>query len=1137
MLCLFLACSNKDDKAPNLASSLPPPIKVEAKEPIVTFLDKSPKPRVFFVPKGNAKQMVSNKNQKLIQLEKPTEKEANFFVEMQNYNTEQGLPLSSIHCGLKDHFGNLWFGTLGGGACRYDGKTFSLFSSNNGLSSNTILCMIEDRHHNILFGTSDGGFTKYDGTSFFHYTEAQGLSNNTVLSLLEDKHGNIWCAHENGMLSIFSDNTFIKKTIGQLNKFEIRSLIEDKHGNIWIATSGGGVYKYDGRHFAGYTEEDGLANNYVFCLLEDKKGNIWMGTGGGGVSKYDGQKFTNFGKKEGLASENILTMKEDLKGNLWIGTSGGGVSKFDGNSFTNFSTENGLSNNDVWSITIDDSYNIWFGTYGGGICKYAGESIFSYSSAQGLSSSVVRSITEDKAGNLWFGTEEGGVNCLINGKFIQYTTQQGLASGTILSTFQDKAGNLWFGTYDAGLNKFDGKSFQNYNEDQGISANLIWSIKQDAAGNLWFATDVGLFKFDGASFSKFTKRQGLLNDEISCLEIDHLGNIWLGYNEGASKFDGASFYHYTTHQGLANNIVSCIKEDVAGNIWFGTEGGASKFDGKSFKTYATTEGLSDNIVTNIVVDTIHQKLWFGTNLGLSALDISRSDTAQFEVFNNANGFPIKDVNPNALFLDHTGFLWAGTGDKLVRFDYSNIHKNLNPLKNFIQKVKINNESVSWYDLLSNSSLTDSNEISANINEEFNNYERILSTKERSELQNKFKGIQFTDISSFYGLPQNLVLPYRFNNITLEYHGIEPARPFMVQYQNYLEGYDDEWSPPSINTSATFGNIQEGTYTFKLRSKSPEGIWSEPITYTFTVLPPWYRTWWMYVFYIVFVGLVLYFIFQWRTASLRHDKEKLEETVKERTLEIQEKQKEIIDSINYAKRIQVTLLAHESILNENIPQHFVLFKPKDIVSGDFYWATLKENKFYLAVCDSTGHGVPGAFMSLLNISFLNEAITERKIEKPNEIFNYVRERLMGSISKERDSQKDGFDGILICIDQETNQIEYASSYNIPIHIQNENIIELPSDRMPVALGEKKEDFQLYTIEAKKGDMIYLYTDGYPDQFGGEKGKKFKYKPLNELLLKIADKNLDVQKEMLDYTLQHWKGDLEQVDDILMIGIRV
>jgi serine phosphatase RsbU (regulator of sigma subunit)/Tfp pilus assembly protein PilF len=288
--------------------------------------------------------------------------------------------------------------------------------------------------------------------------------------------------------------------------------------------------------------------------------------------------------------------------------------------------------------------------------------------------------------------------------------------------------------------------------------------------------------------------------------------------------------------------------------------------------------------------------------------------------------------------------------------------------------------------------------------------------------------------------------------------------------------------------------------------------------------------------VVFVGFVLRAYGQKRKANLELDikNHKIEVAYKI----IEEKQKEIVDSINYAKRIQYTLLAKKEFLEQSLGEHFILFKPKDIVSGDFYWAASRASAandlFYLAVCDSTGHGVPGAFMSLLSIGFLSEAINEKGIVQPNEVLKYVRDRLIENVSTE--GQKDGFDGILLCINETTNTITYAAAHNNPVLIENEIMKHLPSDKMPVGIGERQEDFKLYTIEASKGSILYLYTDGYPDQFGGPRGKKFKYKQLEEMLLANHQLDLNEQAMQLDKRFEEWRGDLEQVDDVCVIGLK-
>jgi len=292
-----------------------------------------------------------------------------------------------------------------------------------------------------------------------------------------------------------------------------------------------------------------------------------------------------------------------------------------------------------------------------------------------------------------------------------------------------------------------------------------------------------------------------------------------------------------------------------------------------------------------------------------------------------------------------------------------------------------------------------------------------------------------------------------------------------------------------------------------------------------------------VFGFCFV-LIVSIVFYNRFRITRKQKGIIEEQKKlvyRQKLLVEEKQKEILDSINYAKKIQFTLLAHTDLLQVNIPNHFVYFNPKDIVSGDFYWATNRDEKFYLGVCDSTGHGVPGAFMSLLSISFLNEAISEKGIEKPNEILNFVRQRLIENISKE--GQRDGFDGILLCIDKRTNEITYAAANNAPLLVKESKYFELEFDRMPVGMGQKNEGFRIRSINYNQGDILYMYTDGFADQFGGPKGKKFKRKQLNDLLLSLSSTPIGNQKENLKEVFVQWKGDLEQIDDICIIGIRL
>ncbi|MBN8694653.1 MAG: tetratricopeptide repeat protein [Bacteroidetes bacterium] len=286
--------------------------------------------------------------------------------------------------------------------------------------------------------------------------------------------------------------------------------------------------------------------------------------------------------------------------------------------------------------------------------------------------------------------------------------------------------------------------------------------------------------------------------------------------------------------------------------------------------------------------------------------------------------------------------------------------------------------------------------------------------------------------------------------------------------------------------------------------------------------------------VVFVlSIFIYKAYKQKEAANKIISSQKSEMEKQKNI-VEEKQKEILDSINYAKRIQYALLAHSDFLQTALPQHFILFKPKDIVSGDFYWAIEHNHSIYVAVCDCTGHGVPGAFMSVLNIGFLNEAIKEKNITKPNEIFNYVRKKLIENLSQ--DEQKDGMDGVLLCIDKQNKKITYAAANNAPVFISHNSLKELDKDKMPVGKGIVEKPFTLYSLNYNEGDTLYIYTDGYADQFGGPKGKKFKYRQLNDMLLNLHTQSVSEQKNELEKTIASWKGELEQVDDLCIMGIK-
>jgi serine phosphatase RsbU (regulator of sigma subunit) len=276
---------------------------------------------------------------------------------------------------------------------------------------------------------------------------------------------------------------------------------------------------------------------------------------------------------------------------------------------------------------------------------------------------------------------------------------------------------------------------------------------------------------------------------------------------------------------------------------------------------------------------------------------------------------------------------------------------------------------------------------------------------------------------------------------------------------------------------------------------------------------------------------------------KEEVEQQKQLVEQQKTIVEEKNKDITDSIHYASRIQRALLTTDEYIGKHLNEYFILFKPRDIVSGDFYWSyTTPQGAVHIACCDCTGHGVPGAFMSLLNISMLNESVIERGITTPDMVLNGIRTNIIKALNpKGLDTEsKDGMDCSYCVFDMKHSTIQVACANNPVWIVRNgtQSVEEIAPDKMPVGIqyGTEKP-FTLHTVKLNKGDCIYMFTDGYADQFGGPKGKKFKYKTLQEKLIAISHKPLADQKQILENTIQNWKGDLEQVDDILVIGIRI
>ncbi|MES2764086.1 MAG: SpoIIE family protein phosphatase [Bacteroidota bacterium] len=306
-----------------------------------------------------------------------------------------------------------------------------------------------------------------------------------------------------------------------------------------------------------------------------------------------------------------------------------------------------------------------------------------------------------------------------------------------------------------------------------------------------------------------------------------------------------------------------------------------------------------------------------------------------------------------------------------------------------------------------------------------------------------------------------------------------------------------------------------------------------------------------------VTLVITFIF-WNISFRKEVKLRLvaEEKLKETLNEVEEKNKEITDSINYAKRIQEAILPSRAFIKTHLPDSFLYYQPKDIVAGDFYWAEKIGDTFYIAAADCTGHGVPGALVSVVCCNALNRSVKEFKETEPGKILDRTRELVLESFSKSGGDIKDGMDISLLSIKQVPfgHEVNWAGANNplwyvkssvsssvtlsgLEGQVDNKELIEIKADKQPIGKTDNPVPFTTHLLNINKGDILYLFTDGYADQFGGPKGKKFKYKQFEDLLVASNKLALEEQCSLISKELNNWKSDLEQVDDICVIGIRL
>ncbi len=1032
-----------------------------------------------------------------------------------SWSVEEGLPSSQINHLFQDSKGYLWLATFGSGLVKFDGKAFTTYSEKDGLTNTLMRGFAEDKNGDIWVGTLGGGAYRFDGQKLIPFPENDKVPfRKRVYSVKSDLANLMWFGTDSGVYSWNGKELQYRTGGGLAPKEAVMEIFIDKDNNAWIGYWNGGLGCFTGDKFILYNRKNGFPCDTVLSIGQDNAGNVWAGLSQGVCIIKGFPASATFSKvylsKEADASlvQTILNTKD---GKMFIGTSTSGIAEISEEMSVRFITsKNGLPLNTVYDLMMDIEGNIWASCWSYGITQFRSRLFTHFPNDDKLDCKYVNCFASAENGSMFVGTSAGLRKISRNGDSI--TSISGLPGKNYTSIYPIGKGKWLIGGAKGVCFFFDGKNAE-------VPKNYIKSgspeskrLARDQNGKIWLASwGMGAGCLSDTGYRHYLPSNGFCCDYLTTVFVDSQNRVWFGtWDHGLCMIDQQTgkIHNYMKKHGLPQDYVNCITEDSQDRIWVGTNGGGiAMVSSDSILSFGTETGILSGTVNSILVQK-NKYVWLGTSKGISRLDLHLFDSlgiVKFRNYGKAEGFTPIECGSNALHLDGSGRIWIGTKKGASMLDPDEEVPNLSAPKLFLSAIELFFKPFDW----------------------------------------TLNGHSYDTRNN---LPIDPKLKYDQNHLTFRFTGISLTLPEKVKYRYMLDGVDKEWSPETPETQVTYSGLNAGDFTFLVKACNNEGIWSEPVSFSFSISAPFYKSTWFLSSLAFLVAASFYGWMRVRTHNLERGKRLLEEKVAERTAEvvqqknvIEARNKDITDSINYAKRIQYTLLANESIMQSGLHEYFILFKPKDIVSGDFYWAASPSiqgegrSVFFLAACDSTGHGVPGAFMSLLNISFLNEAVKEKNLQKPDEILDYVRSRLVENISTE--GQKDGMDATLLSFNKQDGRIEYAAAYNPPFMVRNSIAFEFTADKMPVGLSDRMNSFKLQTMDICKGDMVYLYTDGFPDQFGGPKGKKLKRKMLLNFLVSISHMSAAEQHVALEGKFQDWKGELEQIDDVLIIGIRI
>lgn len=1021
-----------------------------------------------------------------------------------HYQQKQGLATSSVKYIFQDSYGFIWFATQGGGVSRFDGKGFITYSKQDGLVGNDVTCISEDKHHNIWIGTVDG-VSKFDRKHFINYTTENGLKENKVFNILCDD-SKIWISTFGGGVAILENNVFHYLTVDNgLSSNKIFTVFKDKTNRYWIGTSKGGINIYNGKSFTVVKESKNFNSASAFCFYEATDGKLWVGTPGKGIYYIQDNAFHQLDIPL-INTDYISKIVEDKQHNIWCATEHGLLKVKPNGTFKFFDKRNGLSVVDIPSVLCDYEGNIWVSCFTDGVYKLTNEAFSVFTMDHGLNENRIVSFCKKDNGLLLGSTS--GLNYLKNDSISTVKLPNDL-SGTMITALMYANKILYVGTDSKGLFKYEESGhnqFKLLKKIDQVDGNEIKTVvtsitKFPDKDEIWVSLyGNGILKLSDEQISVFNTENGKLpSNDIACIFADK-NNLWIGtIGLGVLKMNANnhSIHKYSKADNFTSTSVFSINRSDEKIIIGSVDEGLFILEKERFVNISKKNGLVSNVI-NAVFSGRANELWLGTDLGINKILFDGEKVKSIKTFTDEDGLRSTEIEQNAIIANE-GKIYFGTNAGLVVYNET---EDLNSL----EKPKlIIDELVLKYGQLDSSN------------------------------------VAFDSLSKL-GLPINPVFNYKQNDLTFKFKALSPQ---IMYYSFFLEGYDHEWSTYQVNNEAIFTNLPHGKYVLKVKAVNKNGVESQLVEYPFEITPPYYLRWWFFVLMIVVLSASVFLFIKYRTQKLIKEKQVLESRVQERTVELKTANTslnvaldEIKDSINYAQRIQSSILPDSNLINKLLPGSFILYNPRDVVSGDFYWFNKVENKIIFAVVDCTGHGVPGALMSMIGNSVLNEIILTKKVTSPSMILSQLNKGIFKLLKQGTSESRDGMDMALCVIDTTSKTLTYAGANRELVLIRNADLIEYkPTKNAIGGFTDANTVFSETVIEIEENDVFYMSTDGYADQFGGPKGKKLMTKNFKDFLLKIHRESFAVQKQLLQENIVSWMGEqYSQVDDILVAGFQ-